>query len=241
MTVARDEQVFREALIQSSPNLRDKQIFREALIPTTNVLTPTLPVLPQIVCFPFHESPRFNTIIRTPQSHRGEIRIPTFQPTPWEFSWDISYIPGDAEQVNSQWRTLLNFYMQIQGSAGYFLFFHPWRHQATNVAIGTGNGVTTGFSLGISYISGGALELVQQLATTPQIFVNGVQQSIFSYNINKYGTLTFLTAPPSGATISWTGGFFYMCTMDDDSWKQLQEDYFQLWSLQPLKMKSAYY
>lgn len=240
----RDEQIFREGLIQGSPSLRDQQIFREALIPQTNVITPTLPVFPNnpiLLSFPFHESPRFNTIIRTPRSLRGEIRIPTYQPTLWEFSWDVNYIPGDAELVNSVWQKLLNFYEIVMSGTQFFLFYHPYRHTATNIAIGTGDGTTASFSLILTYVTGGAGELVQQLATVPQIFINGVQQSIFSYNINKYGTVTFLTPPLSGSTISWSGTFFYMCSFVGDSWNQLQQDYFQIWSKQDLKMETAYF
>jgi hypothetical protein len=240
----RDAQVWREGLIQGSPNVCDQQIWRESLIPQTNVITPTLPVFPTsplMLSFPFHESPRFNTLTRTPQSNRGQVRIATFTQTPWAFSWDLNYIPGDAQQTNSAWQTLLSFYMSAMSSYMYFLFYHPYRHTANNVAIATGDGTTTQFSMGITYVPGGALELVQQFATVPQIYINGVLQSIFQYNISKYGTVTFLAAPPASSTISWTGTFYYMCSFVGDSWTDLSEDFYQLWSKPDLKIESAYF
>lgn len=252
---ARDEQVWREGLVSGSPNFRDQQIwreilcntntviavedqqvFRECLIPLSQYLVPQLPVFPLGIEFPFHESPTFNTISRYPRSGRGELHVPTFQWPVWNFFWNVSYIQGDAELVNSQWQILLNFFMQAQGSGAGFLFLHPYRHIATNQGIGTGDGTTTAFTMILTYVVAGAQEIIQNFYTVPQIFINGVQQSIFSYNINKYGTITFLEPPGAGLPISWSGQFFYRCVFADDSWQQLQFDYYQISSLENLRM-----
>jgi len=73
--------------------------------------------------------------------------------------------------------------------------------------------------------------------TFPYVYVNGVLQTS-GYTVNEYGTLTFNTAPTSGYSIAWTGGFQYRCVFESDSWSELAENYYQLWTLENLKFSS---
>lgn len=80
----------------------------------------------QSVGWPIKQTPLTNTLIQTPATGRGVIRISTTQFPRWKFVLDLSYIQGDAQLVNSSWQELINFYMSVQGAAGSWLFLHPY-------------------------------------------------------------------------------------------------------------------
>lgn len=189
--------------------------------------------------WPIKQTPVFNTIIQTPATKRGELRISTTQFPLWNFIFDISYLKGDAQGSATAWQTLVDFYMRVQGAASDWLFLHPYDHQVTAQPIGTGDATTTEFTMYRTLISGGAQDLIQNFVSAPEIFLNGVLQSGSSYTIDQFGTITFNTAPGAGVVITWTGQFYYRCRFMDDQWGSLQEDLFQIWSNHELKFISV--
>ena len=189
--------------------------------------------------WPIKQTPVFNTIIQTPATKRGELRISTTQFPLWQFVLDISYLKGDAQGSATAWQNLVNFYIAVQGQASDWLFLHPYDNQVTAQAIGTGDGTTVAFTIFRSLIASGAQDLIQNFVSAPQIFINGVVQSGSSYTIDQYGTLTFNSAPGAGTTISWTGQFYYRCRFLADQWDNLSEDLFQIWSNSELKFISV--
>ena len=118
--------------------------------------------------------------------------------------------------------------------------FTPTAVPAVNVkqAIGTGDGTTTAFSIVRSFTSGGAQDLIQNFVTPPAIYINTTLQSS-GYTIDQYGTVTFSSAPGVGAVVSWIGQFYYRCHFLDDKWDNLEEDYYQIWSMDSLKFESV--
>lgn len=80
----------------------------------------------QAVGWPIKQTPRFSTIIQTPATGRGVIRIPTMVFPLWDFEVDITYLTGDNLGSNTPWQTLVNFYMAVQGAASDWLFLHPY-------------------------------------------------------------------------------------------------------------------
>jgi hypothetical protein len=110
---------------------------------------------------------------------------------------------------------------------------------ASSMAIATGDGTTTAFSMIRTIVTGGAQELVQNFVNAPFIFLNGAIDSSANYSIDEYGTITFTSAPGSGVVISWTGQFYYLCHFSEDSWEDLQEDLYQIWSIHELKFESV--
>jgi hypothetical protein len=264
--------------------------------------------------FPVKQTPIFNTIIQSPASGRGELRIPTMLFPRWDFVLSTEYIKGNNQGANTAWQTLVNFYMAAQGAAEDWLFLHPednivgsytvtgsvtsgrfvfaetltqtatgataqyisntssiltigpvtgsadnthtWVGQATSHAVftpsalpvlatsqqvATGDGVTTVFGIYRQIVSGGAQDLIQNfVGAFPKIYVNGVLKTVTTdYTIDQYGDITFVVAPANAATIAWTGQFYYRCHFLDDTWADLQEDYYQIWSHTGIKFRSV--
>lgn len=265
--------------------------------------------------WPIKQTPMFKTIVQESASGRGDIHIPLMQFPRWIFSWDLSYLKGDNQGVNTAWQLLNNFLMAVQGRGQTWLFQHPydnivgtyqitgsvtsgrfgmnrmgineqliqastgasaqitvlgsapltigpytgtpdashtWVGQTTGAVytptslptlltsqqIGTGDGVTTAFTMFRTLVTSGAPDLIQNFVNPPTIYVNGVAVSSSTYSIDQYGTLTFNTAPSSGYSIAWTGQFYYLCVFDEDEWDDLQEMWYQVWSLKELKFRS---
>jgi Conserved hypothetical protein 2217 (DUF2460) len=273
----------------------------------------------QSIGFPIKTTPRYNTLIQTPASGRGVIRIPTMLFPLWDFTLDVSFLSGDAQGTydgsvvagGTQWQKLINFYMAVQGSASDWLFFHPYDNSVgtytvagsltsgrfivgepivqsitsaqanfvsyigstftvtgysgtpnnsntwvgqtsgaiytpsatpvlvSSMAFATGDGSTTAFSITRTLISNGALDLIQNFVTPPLIYDNGSLVSSSNYSIDEYGTITFVTAPLSGHIISWTGLFQFRCYFLKDEWSDLEENFYQIWTLSGLSFRSV--
>lgn len=87
---------------------------------------PSFPTSQWDIAFPIKQSPRYNTIIQTAASGRGEIRIPTMQFPLWDFSFPIQYLRGDMWGTGTAWQNFVNFLMGVQGQAADWLFLHPY-------------------------------------------------------------------------------------------------------------------
>ena len=207
-----------------------------------SLLVMPLPIAPKgNFGWPVKQTPLFNTITQTPASGRGELRIPTMQFPRWDFVVDITYLTGDASTTGSPWQQLINFYIGVQGAASDWLFLHPYDHTIPGTSpqlIATCDGTTTAFTMFRTFISLGAMDIIQNFVSAPSIYLNGVLQ-VSGYTIDQYGTLTFSVAPGLGVQVSWSGQFYYRCHFLDDEWGDLQEDWFQYWSLNGLKFRSV--
>lgn len=110
-------------------------------------------------------------------------------------------------------------------------------------SIGTGDGVTTAFSMVRALVTGGAQDLMQNFVFAPNIYVAGVLSvPITNYTgPDQYGTITFTGGhvPTAGQNISWTGQFYYRCAFENDSWTNLEEDYGAIWSMDGLRFHSV--
>ena len=192
--------------------------------------------------FPIKQSPMFRTITQTPASGRGELRIPLMQFPRWDFQLDFEYIPGDNQGTNTVWQTLLNFYMSNLGAAEDWLFLHPWDNTVPNTSpqtIATTDGTTTVFGIYRTLVASGAQDLIQNFVSAPVIYLNGSPISSSLYTIDQYGDITFTVAPTTGQTLAWSGVFYYRCHFLEDTWSDLQEDYYQIWSLSGMRFRSV--
>jgi len=205
-----------------------------------------MPTFAQIgVTWPIKKTPIFSTVVQTPASGRGELRIPLMLFPRWDFVLKTEYIKGDAQSPiasPSNWQILVNFYMQQQGAASDWLFLDPYDNTVSNTTpqvIGTGDGTTTQFAIYRQLATGGALDLIQNYVSAPTIYVNGSAVSSSTYTINQFGVITFNSAPPNTQPVAWSGQFYYRCRFLEDSWSDLQEDFYQIWSLDGLKFRSV--
>lgn len=103
--------------------------------------------------WPVKKTPSFSTIVQTPASRRGEVRV-SLAPIPvWDFEVDLTYIYGDLNQTNTGIQQLLDFYSTVQGAADDWLFTDPYDNLATLQQIGFADGVSTQFQIGRSISS----------------------------------------------------------------------------------------
>ena len=72
--------------------------------------------------WPIKKTHKFTTLVQTPASQRGELRIPLQTFPIWLFGYDISYMKGSASVSSSFFAQILGFYGLVQGAADDWLF-----------------------------------------------------------------------------------------------------------------------
>jgi uncharacterized protein (TIGR02217 family) len=98
---------------------------------------------------------------------------------------------------------------------------------ATSQQFGVGDGVTTKFQLARSYASQ-FMEPVAAVVAGASIFVNGLVNTNNTVSAMA-GFVTFGTPPAMGATLTWSGTYYWRCRFDSD---ELTADQFMkdLWN-----------
>ncbi len=178
----------------------------------SNAIFPVLPGLAWSVI----KTPNWSTIIQKSVGGR-EIRTAYYSNPLWNIQLSYEVLRGYGSYTEFQ--RLLGFYNLRQGSFDSFLFSDSSDRTANNQFIATGNGVTQQFFF-LHQIDTwlepiGALD---ETGGVPKIFINGTQQNASNYSIDIYGgSITFNSPPANGATISWTGNFYYRTRFADDS------------------------
>lgn len=109
-------------------------------------------------------------------------------------------------------RSLMGFFGARQGDADNFLFVDPDDSSVTDQAIGTGTGSQTDFQLARSF--GSFTEPIYEPNTITNVRVNG---SGASYTNQGSGVVRITPAPGAGATVTWTGTFYYRSRFKDRS------------------------
>lgn len=141
-----------------------------------------------------------------------------------EYSTDIVEIASGFEQRNSNWQqararynvahgvktkaqldALIAFFRARKGRANGFRFKDWSDYQATNSAIGTGDGSTQTFQLAKAYISGSTTEtrhIRKPVSGTITVYVNGTAQTSGVSVDTTTGVCTFTSPPVNAATIT---------------------------------------
>lgn len=196
---------------------------------------PQLPSLPGLT-WNVHKKPTFSTLVAPHVSGR-ETRVGLFAHALYEF--ELAYEGLDS---NGAWpgltaqslQTLMGFYLTCQGQLNTFLYVDPTDNAANAVAFGTGDGSTTTFTLMRSI--GGYVEPVSYVTSASRVTVAGTPTS--AYTLTAPNSITFTTAPASGAVLAWTGAFAFQCRFLED---QIDFNNFMLgaWELQSLKFRQV--
>ncbi|MGH9541391.1 MAG: DUF2460 domain-containing protein [Terriglobales bacterium] len=194
--------------------------------------------------WPIKRTPKFATIRQTPASLRGQLAL-SLSPYPiWEWSISLGYLKGNISDSSHALNQFVGFYLLALGSSGLFLFADPFDSSASSAVFGTGDGATTAFplrrQLGASGLAG--WDLIQNLNGTPSIYVAGTLTTPTS--ISSTGVVTFSSAPVSGAALTWTGSFYYLCRFTDDSLADLSaiqtfDGINLLWDLKAINLESV--
>jgi uncharacterized protein (TIGR02217 family) len=146
----------------------------------------------------------------------------------------------------------MGLFLQCQGQYGEFIFYDQTDYQVSAQAFGTGDGSTTTFQLEREL--GGFLEPViapvasattlyfpggvSVSATAPVIEANLVTVASSDYSISSPGgVVTFTSAPASGAALTWSGYFGFLCRFDGDD-LDFEQFMSNLWRVDSLKFRS---
>jgi len=185
--------------------------------------------------FTVNKGPSWNTITKQAASGR-QVRV-SLQSSPiWKFKLAFEYL-RDRSAATSDVQNLWAFFNSVNGQFGEFYFLDPYDNAVSAQHIGVGDGATTSFQLNRTVGGNTAypwVEAVYGVVGAPEVFVNGVPAAA---TLGQLGVITFATAPASGAVISWTGQFMFLChfTQDDVQPSQMVAG---LWSLDGLTFES---
>lgn len=89
--------------------------------------------------YPVKKTPRWKTLIQTPASERGEVRIPLMLTPVYDFEYDFSYLKGDFQTLGSALSNLVGFYERMNGAGDDWLFQDPYDNGATAISITNGD------------------------------------------------------------------------------------------------------
>jgi uncharacterized protein (TIGR02217 family) len=182
--------------------------------------------------FLVQKSPIWKTQVASAAS--GRERRASFWSAPrWLFKTQYDLLRAGSSL--NELAAVIAFFNTQLAQFNHWLYWDHTDNQVTNQPLGIGDGVTTAFQLQ-RYINGkpSAAEPIYAANGTPTIYVNGVSKP---YALGNYGVVTLGTAPPVGATVSWSGFFFFLCRFDADQIDPTQ-DYAQIWSLKDLSWRS---
>lgn len=176
----------------------------------------------------FHKTPSFedaSLIHKAATGHRTSLSLKPY--ATWNFQLDLNMVLGGEAVQGSILQMFLGTFLATCGGAGFFLFTDPNDNAVStqscllNTTPGatapmgqTGDGTSKQFQLARAIDQG--IDIIQQ-AVGVTVYVNGASAQC---TIAK-GVVTFTNAPPSGAVLTWTGTFQYLCQFTDDSLKDL--------------------
>jgi uncharacterized protein (TIGR02217 family) len=183
------------------------------------------------------KTPNFKTIIQTPVSGRGEIRV-SLQPYPiWTWDFPVNWMRGSEQSQNSLYQYLLGFFLAMGGQFSDFLYQDPYDSQIAETSpayLGTGDDKTTYFQL-VRPIGIGQ-DIVQNLNGSPTVYVDGSRTTDFS--MDSTGVVSFFTPPPSKAILTWSGSYYYRVRFDSDA-QEFEQMMDELWNCRSLKLRSV--
>lgn len=194
---------------------------------------PIFPALPGIA-FPLPRRPLWDTNRAEAVSGKRTRSTNRTYPT---YAFEVSF--GDTGFLRSgpaylEYQQLAGFINKMAGGFGLFLYAYPDDSVATQQSFGTGDGSSTAFQLTRTF--GGFTEPIMCPALPiPTVRVNGIATS--AYTINSYGLITFNVAPAGGASLDWTGTFYWPCRFDEDT-AEFSNIMLNLYELRSLKFSS---
>jgi hypothetical protein len=132
---------------------------------------------------------------------------------------------------------LAGLFMACTGQYGYFYYDFESDNSRSAAAVGTGNGVTTIFTVFRSFGPQGFSEPVGGINVLSEVYFNGVAQPATSYS--KSGNQIIFNRPPgNGLIITADFSFWFLCRFIED-----QQDYeqfmYNLWKMSSLKFRSV--
>lgn len=221
--------------------------------------------LPACVAWNFAKRSKFSSTRQTPQSMRHPAAATLQTGVIYELELAYEFLKNVGRSYADDMQYVQDFYEGCRGGYGWFTF-DPSQLSLTNMSVAqvpasggypqrngffaVGDGVTTAFQLWRSGISFGAttltpLEMIQNVTLLGGIYANGVVVPGANYALTNLGAppqggawVTFTTAPASGAVLSWSGNYSYLCRFADDV-LDVNEFMYQFWELKSLKLETV--
>jgi len=190
----------------------------------SNVTFPTLPG----IAWGIKKAPLWNTGMANASSGRQFVSRKRVYPL-WRFKIPVEFLR--AQVAFSEWQTLVGFINARNGRYDDFLYLDPRDNFVTAQQIGVGDGVTVRFPLVRSI--GGFVEPVGFVNTVASsVYVNGVGSPLASWDDN-FTVAHFITPPPAGSIVTWTGQFLFRCRFlsDEIELEQFIQDYWKVNSI----------
>jgi uncharacterized protein (TIGR02217 family) len=194
---------------------------------------PTFPTLPG-QGWSVHKKPVFSTRVASHVSGR-EVRAGLYAHALYEFELTFDGLDSSGSYPGLQLQslqTLMGFFLTAGGQLNSFLYADPTDSAVSGQAIGTGDGATAVFTLGRAI--GSYYEPVSYVTAITNVNVNGVTTGV---TFTAPNTITFATAPASGASITWTGSYAFLCRFLDDQW-DFEEIMSGAWQNKSVKFRS---
>lgn len=99
---------------------------------------------------------------------------------------------------------------------------------------GTGDAVTNVFQLQRAQISGGFSAPIQSPRNgTVTIYADSVLVPSADYSISPVGVVTFGVSPASGVRLTWSGSYYWLCKLDDDT-TSFSKSMYWIWDLKKI-------
>jgi hypothetical protein len=109
----------------------------------------------------------------------------------------------------------------FEAAAGAGPYLTPATDKASLVTVGATSTATPIYQTATTQPYAFGFELCTDLAPGPQISVAGVLKTLTTdYAIDAYGNVTFVSAPASGAALTWTGSFYKRVMFDSPGVQQ---------------------
>lgn len=131
---------------------------------------------------------------------------------------------------------LVGFFNARRGRFDTFLWRDPTDYRATDQQIGSGNGAQSSFP--VFREMGGFGEPVLNFITAPAVKVAGALKTQGTDYTLSNGLLTFTSAPPAGAAVTWSGQFYKRMRFQRDE-TEFEQFLDELWSAKKIELKTV--
>lgn len=183
----------------------------------------------------FVRAPRFKTQIQSSVS--GKETRAAFMAFPlWDLTMSYEFLQNGYRGTDLS--QIVALFGQVKGSWDSFLVSVPDDNTVTDNLIATGTGSVRSFQLMRSITASGFVltEPVMNVSSIANVKVNGVP--VTGYTVSSTGLLTLAVTPASGASITWSGSYYFRCRFAQDTadFSRFMAD---LYELKTLKLVGA--
>jgi len=210
----------------------------------------------------YKKTPVFNSSVQPNVARRGVAAVSMMPFPAWDFN--VSLPPTSSSSLLSTSSIVSQFlgtFGAAQGQGGLWWWNDATDYQVTTAVSGmldavstsanymttTVNGTSTQFQL-VRTLGGLSWDVIQNLNGSPNIYVNGDLLSSGDYTISN-GVVTFAYGspaggPPEGATLTWSGNFYFLCRFGADSFEGLSmigsQNGVPVWTCDSIKFGSEF-